>query len=95
LRVVARKNILALHYPHTRAVDQRVGLHYRRFRGNVCPADKENLPLCDEIAARKNEAVSGGLRQNPAGSSELSSIRHAEIGKYIAETRLDLLSAFT
>jgi len=34
--------MLVSHYPHARAVDQREGLHYTRFRGNARPTDKEN-----------------------------------------------------
>src|SRR5258708_31944710 len=37
--------MLVSHYPQTCAVDQRVGRHYRRFRGNVRPANKENQKL--------------------------------------------------
>jgi hypothetical protein len=43
--VVARKNILAPHYPHARTVDQRVGLHYTRFRDNARSTGKENQEL--------------------------------------------------
>jgi hypothetical protein len=43
--VVARKNILALHYPQVRAVGQRVGLHYTRLRASARRAGKENQEL--------------------------------------------------
>ncbi len=39
------QNILILHYPQAGAIDQTVGRHYTRFRGNVDTAEKENQQL--------------------------------------------------
>jgi hypothetical protein len=48
---VARKNILALHYPHLCGVAQTVGLHYTRFHGKSRRRSEANQKHKRRVAA--------------------------------------------
>src|SRR5258708_4573694 len=64
--------MLVSHYPQTCAVDQRVGRHYRRFRGNVRPANKENQKLGRRPRLRR------GLNQGRIREVRLGELNEAE-----------------